>query len=231
MDKRITSLPTDSAERKEYSLGRGCYAYFPAALAGVARHSFKAGAKHTGGELVHNRWLSDDAEDCVERHMMDIRDLEAHKARNIMTAVQEAEFAQAIMDEANALTWRAMEVSQKIHEKYGGAPLAPAARLAPAVDIRGTSAAESAIPPAMREADERYEMRCANGGAGGTSAPGDFLVGGGGAGGQALPSGQLTRCRCRGVFLSAGSTYTDMTGGHHTVTHCSATQPGWSGRG
>lgn len=127
MYKRLTSLPTDSAERKEYSLARGCYAYFPAALAGVARHSFKAGAKHTGGELVHNRWKSDDAEDCVERHMMDIRDLEAHAARNELTAA----IAQALMDEANALAWRAMEVSQKIHEKYGGAPLAPAARLAP----------------------------------------------------------------------------------------------------
>lgn len=170
MDKRLTSLPTDSAERKEYSLARGCYAYFPAALAGVARHSFKAGAKHTGGQLVHNRWKSDDAEDCVERHMMDIRDLEAHKARVIMTVAQEAEFAQTIMDEANALAWRAMEVSQKIHEKYGGAPLAPAARLTPEpptqgispamrdkveapylrASLRGLSAAEGAVPPELR---------------------------------------------------------------------------------
>lgn len=128
-DKRLTSLPTDSATRKEYSLASGCYAYFPAALAGVARHSFVAGRKHTGGVLVHNRWKSDDAEDCVERHMMDIRDYEAAFSRMVggPTPVE----VQLILDEANALAWRAMEVSQKIHEKYGGAPLAPAARLAP----------------------------------------------------------------------------------------------------
>lgn len=129
-DKRLTSLPTDSATRKEYSLASGCYAYFPAALAGVARHSFVAGRKHTGGVLVHNRWKSDDAEDCVERHAMDIRDMEAAHAR-ATTDEERASIAAMLIDEANALSWRAMEVTQKIHERYGGAPLAPAARLAP----------------------------------------------------------------------------------------------------
>jgi len=121
------TLPTDSAVRKEYSLSSGCYAYFPAALAGVAHHSFKAGAKHTGGELVHNRWMSDDHADCIERHMSDIRDLVARQERSGHLFDSEA-----LLTEANALAWRALALSQELHERYGAAPLAPAARLEPA---------------------------------------------------------------------------------------------------
>lgn len=157
MDNRSTSLPTDSKERKEYSLSRGCYAYFPAALAGVARHSYVKGAKHTGGQLAHNRWLSDDAEDCVERHMMDIRDLEAQFAR-MDPSIPSRDQREAILDEANALAWRALEVAQKIHERWGGAPLAPAAKLYPPGQepmpqgIRGTSAADASVPVELRDA-------------------------------------------------------------------------------
>jgi hypothetical protein len=130
-----TTLPTDSNERKEYSIGRGFLAYFPAAVAGAARHSFKAGAKHTQGELVHHRWKSTDTDDCIERHAMDIRDLEAAHERlpgpDSGVGGRHDEIAGKILEEANALVWRAAEWSQRLHEKYGGAPLAPAARLEP----------------------------------------------------------------------------------------------------
>lgn len=124
-----TTLPTDSEARKEYAIGRGCLAYFPAAIAGVARHSFKAGAKHTGGELVHKRFLSGDHEDCIERHLMDLRDLIAAKERSGLYGGAYA--VGAILDEADAIAWRALALSQELHEKYGGAPLAPAARVEP----------------------------------------------------------------------------------------------------
>lgn len=120
------TLPIDSDERKEYSISRGCMAYFPAAIAGVARHSFKAGAKHTQGQLVHKRWLSGDHEDCIERHLMDLRDLRAELDRG---TIGEGLVQEAILCEADALAWRALALNQELKEKFGKAPLAPAARL------------------------------------------------------------------------------------------------------
>ena len=128
------TLPTDSQERKDYPLSRGCYAYFPAALAGVARHSFKTGAKHTKGELIHIRDLSNDHDDCIERHAMDLRDMVAAIERQdpYLPPPESAE-VRALLDEASALVWRAAAWSQILHETYGGAPLAPAARLSQTV--------------------------------------------------------------------------------------------------
>lgn len=156
------TLPTDSAERKEYSLSRGCYAYFPAALAGVARHSFKAGAKHTEGILEHRRWLSDDHEDCIERHMMDLRDMLAQVDRGC--SMEPYDFQAALLNEANALAWRALALSQLLHEKYGGAPLAPAARLEPLSNPPMAYANPPQHPwaslelGAMRPADELFPL-------------------------------------------------------------------------
>lgn len=129
-----TTLPTDTETRKEYAIGRGCLAYFPAAIAGVARHSFKAGAKYTHGELVHKRWLAGDHEDCIERHLMDLRDLLAKLERDPQVQPITHEM---ILAEANALAWRALALSQELHERFGGAPLAPAARLQPSEEIAG----------------------------------------------------------------------------------------------
>lgn len=123
------TLPTDSAERKDYAVAGGFEAYFPAAIAGAARHSFKAGAKHTQGVLVHNRWLSQDHDDCIGRHRLDMRDMIAALERRDDAPLPEE--VKALLDECNALVWRACAWSQELHEKYGGAPLAPAARLQP----------------------------------------------------------------------------------------------------
>lgn len=122
---RSLTLPTDSAERKKYSLHSGCYAYFPAALAGVARHSYEAGQKHTGGKLEHRRWLSGDHADCIARHLMDLADLLALEEREDGFNLEQAD---AALSEVNALAWRALALSQELHERLG-APLAPAARL------------------------------------------------------------------------------------------------------
>lgn len=138
----MSTLPVDGKKRKEYPIGDGCIAYFPAAVAGVARHSYIAGAKYNKGGLVHNRWMSNDHANCIERHLIDLRDLQAAKARGIATVEvlqynfqSEAEefievgIEEAILIEANALSWRSLAYSQILHETLGGAPLAPAARL------------------------------------------------------------------------------------------------------
>lgn len=122
------TLPTDSAERKEVPLFSGCLAYFPAALAGVARHSKMGNDKHNPGEPMHHaRGKSMDHEDCILRHLMDLSDLRAQYDR--MGDVVPTSLVEAILAEANALAWRALALSQELHEKHGGAPLAPGARL------------------------------------------------------------------------------------------------------
>ena len=58
-----------SAERKEVAVARGLFAYFPDALALVARHSVRSNEKHNPGEPVHwARGKSTDQEDCIGRH-------------------------------------------------------------------------------------------------------------------------------------------------------------------
>lgn len=58
-----------SAERKEVAMSRGLFAYFPDALALVARHSVRANEKHNPGQPVHwSREKSSDHEDCILRH-------------------------------------------------------------------------------------------------------------------------------------------------------------------
>lgn len=126
------TLPTDSAERKGYPLFSGCLAYFPAALAGVARHSKAGNDKHNPGEPLHHaRGKSMDHEDCILRHLMDLADMLARRQRRgnelAATARNDELFTKPILDEANALAWRALALSQELHEQYGGAPLAPGA--------------------------------------------------------------------------------------------------------
>jgi hypothetical protein len=62
-----------SAERKEVAVSRGLQAYFPDALALVARHSVRSNEKHNPGQHVHwSREKSSDHEDCVGRHSIAI---------------------------------------------------------------------------------------------------------------------------------------------------------------
>lgn len=118
------TLPLDSEVRKGVPLASGCYNYFPAALAGVASHSKAGNDKHNPGEPLHHaRWKSMDHPDTIARHMMDLQDMLAGIERG--GAVDVAK----LLYEANALCWRTLAMSQELHERYAGAPLAPAARL------------------------------------------------------------------------------------------------------
>ncbi len=130
------TLPTESEHRKEYPLYSGCLAYFPAALAGVARHSKEGNDKHNPGQpLHHSRGKSGDHADCIMRHLVDLGDLLAHHQSYLVMAATDKQPAgyvrykqQDILDEVSALAWRALALSQELHERFG-APLAPSARL------------------------------------------------------------------------------------------------------
>lgn len=117
----ITTLPTDSAARKNYPLFSGVLRYFPAALAGVARTSKVGNDKHNPGEALHHaRGKSTDHGDCILRHLTDVEDLLA--ARNRGDEITNAQ----ILDEVSQMAWRALAFAQELHEKLG-APLAPGA--------------------------------------------------------------------------------------------------------
>lgn len=117
-----TTLPTDSNDRKNYALFRGCLRYFPAALAGVAKTSKLGNDKHNlGQEMHHDRNKSQDHGDCILRHLMDTEDLLAAKQRGEDVSDEE------ILIEASSLAWRALAFSQILHEQFGS-PLAPGAK-------------------------------------------------------------------------------------------------------
>lgn len=131
-DRRATglSLPTDSAERKDIPMYSGLIKYFPAALAGVARHSKLGNDKHNPGEPLHHaRGKSADHEDCIVRHLVDLADLRAmgdRFAANGLPLTSDG-YRSAMLTEANALCWRALALSQQLHEDHGS-PLAPGAK-------------------------------------------------------------------------------------------------------
>lgn len=118
----MTTLPTDSAMRKEYPLFRGVLRYFPAALAGIARISKEGNDKHNPGEELHHaRGKSADHGDCIIRHLMDVEDLYAAYLKGHTTLEQQ------IRNEVNQMAWRALAFSQEMHEKFG-TPMAPGAK-------------------------------------------------------------------------------------------------------
>jgi hypothetical protein len=107
-----TTLPTDSAERKNLPLAEGCLDYFPAALAEVARLSKYGNDKHNPGEPLHHaRGKSMDHADCIMRHLVE---------RGTM---DESGFSHTVM-----VAWRALAMLQEELEA-AGAPLARGARL------------------------------------------------------------------------------------------------------
>jgi ribosomal protein L7/L12 len=121
------TLPIDGKLRKQYSIDDGFEKYFPAAIALAARNSYIGGAKHTGGELVHKRWLSFDHGNCISRHKMDIASLEAA----LRAGVSQVQMYVWDFDRGVEELRRAGAMVQELAETYGGYPLAPAARLKP----------------------------------------------------------------------------------------------------
>lgn len=126
------TLPTDSAARKDVPVYSGVLKYAPAALAGVAKISKLGNDKHNPGEPMHHaRGKSNDHGDCVVRHTMDIADILAMIERGTeLGNPPTGGFIEVLLAEVSQLSWRALMWSQELHEKYGGAPLAPGAKAA-----------------------------------------------------------------------------------------------------
>lgn len=107
----MTTLPVGSQERKDIPLQRGCFDYFPAALAEVARLSLAANQKHNPGEDMHwARGKSMDHADCIARHQIE------------RGTVDTDGFYHDVK-----VAWRALAQLQELMEK-NGAPLARGAR-------------------------------------------------------------------------------------------------------
>jgi hypothetical protein len=69
----MTSLSTDSQERKDTPIYSGVMAYFPLALAEIARLSKAGNDKHNPGQPLHwARGKSADHADCIARHLLEI---------------------------------------------------------------------------------------------------------------------------------------------------------------
>lgn len=119
------TLPTDSKVRKSYPLFSGTFGYFPAALAGVARHSFVNNEKHNPGQDMH--WSMDKSKDhaeCVQRHLLDTQEMIAALERGVNLAETDGpEQIDVLLSEVNALAWRALALAQVTHMRYGEAPI------------------------------------------------------------------------------------------------------------
>ena len=66
----MTILPQDADARKQYPIFSGCYAYFPNALALVARRSWIGNQQHHPEKPLHwDRTKSPDELDALMRHI------------------------------------------------------------------------------------------------------------------------------------------------------------------
>lgn len=94
-------LPTDSNERKRIPIFSGVLAYFPDAIAEVAKVSHTGNEKHNPGQPLHwSRSKSDDHEDCIQRHTLD--------ALNALNTGAQAERVEHLAQRA----WRALAALQ-----------------------------------------------------------------------------------------------------------------------
>jgi hypothetical protein len=128
----MSALPSDSEARKRVPMYSGCLAYFPAALAGVAKISYAGNEKHNPGQPMHHaRGKSADHADCILRHLMDLHEkiaaADRYRESGEAFVPPRSELDHAVLEEASCLAWRALALSQELHERHG-APLAPGAK-------------------------------------------------------------------------------------------------------
>jgi hypothetical protein len=104
-------IDADSATRKTFPMFSGLLAYFPDALAEVARLSYLGNEKHNPGEPMHHaRGKSTDHADCIARHLVNHGGFDGDTR------------------ESAALAWRALALLQEELEKEFGLPLPRGAR-------------------------------------------------------------------------------------------------------
>lgn len=114
-----TTLPQDSAQRKEYPLYSGPVKYFPAALAEVAKVCHRGNQKHNPGEPLHwARGKSTDQEDCILRHLIDLCEDYGRGVGRDENGVPQVGY----------IAWRALALAQIWLEDNDNKPMAPGAR-------------------------------------------------------------------------------------------------------
>jgi hypothetical protein len=70
--RQATVLPTGSRERKDTPIYSGVMAYFPRAMAYIAKVSKAGNDKHNPGQPLHwSKDKSNDHADCVARHLIE----------------------------------------------------------------------------------------------------------------------------------------------------------------
>jgi hypothetical protein len=107
-------LPTDSEARKSVPIFSGVLNYFPLAIAAVARLSKRGNDKHNPGEPLHwARDKSQDHEDCIARHLIDVDTIDTKTGE---------------YEDAVALAWRALAKLQCLEEKRLGRPYSRGSR-------------------------------------------------------------------------------------------------------
>lgn len=112
-DKKETILTTDDKERKNLPIYSGVLAYFPAAIAYVAKISKMGNDKHNPGEPLHwARGKSMDQEDTIARHLIEIGTVDPKSG----------------LRHSGFLAWRALANLQLELEREEGEPLSPGSR-------------------------------------------------------------------------------------------------------
>lgn len=104
---RGSSLPEDDAKRLDFPMFDGLLAYFPNALAEVARVSFLGNQQHNPGEPLHwAREKSTDHENKIIRHLIDAGKFDSRGARH-----------------SARVAWRALALLQTELERDEGHPM------------------------------------------------------------------------------------------------------------
>lgn len=130
------TLGTDPKARKDTPMLAGLKGYFLAALAGVARHSWRSNKTHNGDEPMHwARGKSMDHGECVDRHLSDCEEMRMHIERSNAEGIEAHQTVAEYLQECDALAWRALAYSQIAYEKYGGAPMSFNSRVTPPADV------------------------------------------------------------------------------------------------
>ena len=117
-------LPTDAQERKSIPVYSGFVAYFPHAIAEVAKLSKEGNDQHNPGTPLHwDRGKSGDERDALMRHVLD---------EAILKSRCDFPLDEAIL-EARAVAWRAMAHLEKLCECRNEIENSVPQKIAPAI--------------------------------------------------------------------------------------------------
>lgn len=109
-DLKATILTTDDQERKNTPIYSGVLAYFPAAIAYVAKISKMGNDKHNPGQPLHwARGKSMDQTDTIARHLIEVGTIDPKSG----------------LRHSGFLAWRALANLQLELEREEGEPLSP----------------------------------------------------------------------------------------------------------